>query len=414
MNLNQLNIYFYVRPSGVKNKRGVLYVRVVINSRQIVCSVKGLQMYPSEFDAKTQNPKRNCDLYFEVQNFMVSIRQELNRIHNDFEKKKHILTKEILTASVEQVYHRIKTGQERDAKTFLQVYDEFIAEQNRRVGKTLSKGTVDVRTRYRKVLARSLASWELGMSPICNFTEKECAKVKDSLLEEYAPGTAARIFPVFSMAFDFAVKNRDIPDNPCSNIKGVKFNKATDLLWLEYEEVHRIKELNLTGSAKLYRDAFVFCCFTGLSIGDYELLNPKSQDRIIEKAQSVKDIQPGEIIQMRIGKFLMGKRRKTGTMYRVPILPEAESILNEYGGLENMPYNLVKSSNMLNTIMQMAKIKKTIRFHTARKTMANYLLNVKMMNPFYVKEIMGWIKIEEVTPYTKVNNDTLAVQLLGK
>lgn len=412
MNLNQVKMYCYVRPSTVAGKRGCLYVRVTVNNKQLVTAVKSLPMYPEEFDVQTQNPKKKCEMYFEVQDFMVSMRQKINKIHNDYERKKRVFTKEDLEKAVEEVYYVMKHGHGSDEKTYLNIFDMAIASQEKGVGKKLSRGTINVRKRYRKILERCLIENKLQNYPLCNITEHDVERVKENLIEWYAVGTAARIFPVFASIFDFAVKKNIIGDNPCKVVETIKFSKTTNMIWLENEEVQKIMNLELKDEAKKYRDAFVFCCFTGLSIGDYELLNPKRCDKIIAKAESPRDIEPGQIITLRAGQFLIGKRRKTGTMYRVPLLPEALAILEEYKGVENLPYNLVKVSNMLNTFMDMAKIRKKVRFHTARKTMANFLINYKKMNPFLVKDVMGWRKIEESTPYTVITNDTLAHSLL--
>lgn len=409
---NQLNIYFYVRPSSVENKRGTFYVRVVINGEQMVCSVKSLRMYEKEFDLKTQNPKKNCELYFECLAFMQQIRQELNKIHLDFERKRHIFTKEHLVSSVDRVFYRVKHGRELASKTYLEIYQEMIDHQAKAVGKTLSRGTYNVRKRYKKIFAKTLAEAGLGMSPICNFTMRDVEKVREGLINSYALGTAARVFTIFSTAFDYAVKIDLMFNNPCDDVPPIRYSTTTDLVWLEQDEVQKLTNLEVNGQAKRYRDAFIFCCYTGLSIGDYELLNPLSKDHRIKIAESPKNIQPGEIVTLDSGTYIMGRRRKTGTQFRVPITPQAKQIMDEYGGLERLPFNLVKVSHMLNALMDMAQIRKKVRFHTARKSMANYLLNVKMLDPFYVKEIMGWVKIEEAEPYTKVQPSVLAHKLL--
>jgi len=408
MNLNQVKIYFYVRPSTVKNKRGCLNVRVTVNNKQIVCAAKSLSMYPEEFDSKTQNPKKKCDLYFEATTFMVGMRQEINKIHNDYEKKKHVFTKEHLERAVEDVYHRVKHGRNIKEKTFLDMYDEFLANEEKVVGKLVSKGTHSVRTRYKKVITASLEELKLKGMPICNFSEQNVRDVQYSLLEKYASGTASRVHSMFSAIFAYALKKKHISENPCLAVEHIKYSKRTNLIWLEHEEVLRVMEVQVEGNVKKYRDAFIFCCFTGLSIGDYMLLNPKKCDELVASAQSPKDIQPGKIVSTKSGEFLVGSRRKTGTKFRVPLLGEAMMIINEYGGIENLPFGIWGSHDTLNLLMKLAGINKTIRFHTARKTMANYLLNVLKVNPFYVKDIMGWIKIEESEVYTQVDVETLS------
>ena len=103
MNLNQLNIYFYVRPSSVKGKRGTFYTRVVINNQQIVCSVKSLRIYKDQFDHKKGAPKSNCELYHECNDFMLNIRKELYKIHHNYENNKMTFTKDCLVKAVAEV-----------------------------------------------------------------------------------------------------------------------------------------------------------------------------------------------------------------------------------------------------------------------------------------------------------------------
>jgi integrase len=411
MNLNQLNIYFYVRPSAVKGKRGTFYTRVVINNQQIVCSVKSLRIYKDQFDHKKGIPKSNCEMFHECNDFMLSIRKELYKIHHQYENDKMTFTKECLVKAVEDVYYRIKHGHQARSKTYLEFYDIWLEDQRKRVGSEISMGTFDVRSRYKKVIALALDQCELTKKPICNFCDKDVLAVQNLLRRKIAQGTAMRIFPVFSMVFNYALQLKEVADNPCKLLPKVRRQQMAKPVFLEPEEVQRISNLNLTGQAKRYRDAFLFCCFTGLSIGDYELLNPSRAGALIKKAESPRDIQPGRIVTAEYGAVIQGKRRKTGTEYRVPLLPQAEAIINEYGGLDKLPYVISKSGHFLQVICSMAGIDKKIKFHTARKTMANYCINVKMMNPYYVTAVLGWSDIKEADDYVTVTSATLNKQL---
>lgn len=413
MNLNQLNIYFYVRPSSVKGKRGTFYTRVVINNQQIVCSVKSLKIYKEQFDNKRGAPKSNCELYHECNDFMINMRKELYTIHSTYEKKKMVFTKDCLVKAVEDVYYRVKHGHQARAKTYLEIYDLFLEDNQKKVGIELSLGTYTVRKLYRKVIETALSTVGILHKPMCNFTDTDVLKVQESLVRSIAIGTAYRVFPVFSSAFKFAIQLKEIAENPCTLLPKMKRQKRPKPIFLIPEEVQRITNLNLTGQAERYRDAFLFCCFTGLSIGDYELLNPSRANKIIERAQSPRDIQPGQIVVYDTGTMIEGKRRKTGTEYRVPLLPQAEAIIEKYGGIDKLPYVINKSGYLLQMICSMVEIKKKIKFHTARKTMANYCINVKQTNPFYVKSIMGWSDIKEADAYVEVNNETLTKQLKG-
>jgi site-specific recombinase XerD len=411
MNINNLNIYFYVRESSVNGKRGTFYVRVTINSEQIVCSVRGLSMYSKEFNSKTQNPTPKCDLYHECNEFMIGIRRELNRVHYDFEQKYQVFTKDHLIKAVEAVYFRVKHGHQQRAKAFKQLFADFLADQHKRIGIDIAKGTYKVRERYGKVFQDAIEANEIFHMPVCNFTEKEIIKIQDYLKCKYSVGYSARIFPVLSMVFDFALKRHETSLNPCKLVEKIKRGGEMNPIWLEHEETLKLKSLELTGAEKRYRDAFLFCCFTGLSIGDYELLNPRRAGYLIDVANSPRNIVAGKLISYSFGDFLEGRRRKTGTKYRIPLPLEAKELIDEYGGIENMPFVLKNSSAILNLLMAAAGIKKRIKFHTARKTMANYLINVKMMNPYHVVSVMGWRRIEEAAPYTVVSNETLKRQI---
>ena len=410
--LNQVKAYFYVRPSSNKTKRGTFYVRVTIDNQQLTASVKSLELYEHEFCHKSQNPKPTCDMFMEVSDFMIGIRRELYQIHKEYQKKRMVFTKEDLKSAVHEVYHTLKNGHERNAKTFLDVFEEFIKVQKTKVGKLISQGTYDIRLRYQEKLKSTLISLKLVNLPVLNYTKKECQKIQSHLLLNHNKNYVARIMTVVNMVFKFAKNESYIFENPYSEIETIKIDKSPNLFWLEPSEIQKIKDLNLEGRTARLRDAFIFCCYTGLSVGDYELLNKKKSKGEIIKANSPRDIQPGQLVMVGGNTVLSGRRRKTGTLFRVPLSSEALEIINRYGGIENLPFGLYSNGQVLNLIAGMAGITTQIRFHTARKSYANYLLNHKQTNPYYVKDIMGWVKIEESEPYTRVSNDTLINQIL--
>ncbi|GAB2774217.1 site-specific integrase [Rhabdobacter roseus] len=413
MMLSSIKPYFYVRPSKVPGKRGIFYVRVKVNGRQLPVSVKALEMFPDEFDSKTQMPTEKCTLYFETLDFMLRIRKEISRVLSEYEEQEHIFTTRDLEHAVVEVFSRVgKKKQDGPLpKTYLEVFEGFIKDQEHLVGKTISSGTYKLRKRYMTCVGLSLKELGHYKKPIRNFTANDISSIQTYLLRSYEPGYVGRLMNVVSMVFTYAQEKDEVKDNPCKKVKGIKIDKAPNMVWLEEEELERLRNLDLFGEINDYRNAFVFCCYTGLSIGDYMLLNSKTRDYQIRMAESPKDIQPAELVQMRSGLFLIGKRRKTGTLYRVPMQQPALDIIEAYGGIEKLPFNLPRMGTMLNTLMVMSGIRKKIRFHTARKTMANLLLNVKMINPIYAVEIMGWRKIEEAKAYIVVNSDALAKQM---
>ena len=410
--LNQLKAYFYVRSSSSKDKRGIFYVRVTIGGKFLTSAVKSLELYSHEFDQKNQNPKQSCSMYMEVSDFMLRMKQELYYIHKDYEKQRKVFTKEDLKESVQKVYNRLNNLNTTNTKTLLNVFNEFLEVQSEKIDRLISQGTYDCRENYMIKTKSTLISLKLHNMPILNFGKKECEKLLSVLVKNNNKNYVARLMSVVNMVFKYAKKEGYIFTNPYDEVERIKIDKAPNLFWLEQDEIARMMELKLEGRTKGLRDAFVFCCYTGLSIGDYELLNPKRARIIIEEAKSPKDIQSGKIVIVGGRQVLIGKRRKTGTLYRVPLPAQALHIIEEYGELSKLPFSLYSNGQVLNLIGKQAGIENTLRFHTARKSFANYLLNIVRMDTFFVKDIMGWIKIEEANPYIRVSNDTLAAQVL--
>jgi len=414
MTLNFVNAYFYVRPSKVKGKRGTLYIRVNVNGETIAASIKAIRLFVADFKVKTQSVKPTCDIAAEVSNFMVGMRKRLIEIQTINDKKKKLFTRSHLLKEIETVYGREKKGlRNQESHTYLSCFDWFVKEQEKEIGITISKGTYGVRARYKKIITELSASLPDLTGPIDEIGEEVLEDVKRALRKKYAQSTASKVWNVVSMVFDFAKKKHLIYQNPCRDTAAIPL-PSEDPTWIEQRDLILLHDLEVTETEEKYRDAFLFCCYTGLAIGDYQLLNPKRSTSLIKDAASPKNIKPGSLTKIGDQWFLIGTRRKTGTEYRVPILPQAQSILDKYDGLKGLPYGLYKPGLVLNSMFKRIGFTKEVRFHNARASMANYLINDMGMDPYYARNIMGWEKIEEADPYVKVKEETLAKKLFAK
>jgi len=343
---------------------------------------------------------------------MHRVNERLNVMHMEYEKKGSVINKQVIARALPGIYAG-DAGIKDEHKTFSDVFDEYIEDQKRQVGKTISAGTFGVRSRYRKLYENILVALNLVTQPLVNYTDEDVREVQLHFLGTHARGTVTRAMYVFSCVFEYAIRKNLIDKNPCKVVKKVKMEEDTDLVWLEPEELGALTEQSLSGREEEVRDAFVFCCWTGLAVGDYILMDPNTQKKQIEIAQSARSMEPAVITKTKDGLMLCGKRRKSGTRFRVPLLPEAQRIIGKYGGVANLPYNLNANGTILNLLMRLIKVEKKIRFHTARKTFANYLLNERMINPVYTIEMMGWKRIEEANPYVRIKESSLYKALAG-
>ncbi|MCE7072003.1 phage integrase N-terminal SAM-like domain-containing protein [Dyadobacter sp. CY327] len=416
MLLNNLITYFYVRKSTTPGKKGILHVRVVVNKRVLsVNSIKNVQMDPDDFDSKRQAPKPTCPNGLICTMFMNEVNQVLNVMHIKLEEKGHILTKQAVKMALIGVEAKIK-GEVPNHPTFITSFDDYLAEMKALIGTDIARNTYEVRKRYRNFASTILKQLDLYNTPIVNFSSEDVRRYQNQLLVNgYAKATIERSMAVFKSIFEHAINRGWLTANPCRAVKFIREVESEKELpiYLEQDELERLTKLELEGLIEEYRDAYLFCAWTGLAVGDYSLINPKTRSKLLSDAQSPKKIVAAHIEKTKDGTFLKGRRRKTATEYRVPLHPEAQRLIGKYGGLEYLPMRTTKTTVPLNALMTLINVKKKISFHTARKTFANYVLNYKMIDPFLAIEMLGWKNIDQSKPYVKVQQSTLHRALLG-
>lgn len=127
--------------------------------------------------------------------------------------------------------------------------------------------------------------------------------------------------------------------------------------YLTLEEFLKVKTAEMPSERlERVRDLFIFQCYTCLAYHDLHCFDPKK-------------------IQEKDGKrFYVGKRGKTNIEFTIPILSEAQAILDKYDGklplLSNVKYNAY-----MKEVIEETGIKKNVTTHWARHTGATLLLN---------------------------------------
>jgi site-specific recombinase XerD len=160
----------------------------------------------------------------------------------------------------------------------------------------------------------------------------------------------------------FAVENKWLNSNPFANYRGKKEQKMGEIL-TEREVEKLVKLENLSPGLNRVRDVFMLQIFSGLCYADIRDL----------KAEHLLTTEQGE-------RYFRKPRQKTGTVSIVPILPQAERLLekyangNEQGGLMPVISN-AKMNQHLKKIARKANLTKCLTTHVARRTCATILIN---------------------------------------
>ena len=183
-----------------------------------------------------------------------------------------------------------------------------------------------------------------------------------------------------------------IEKNPTKRFK-LRFHHV-DMVYLSKAELQKIKEKKFKRSTlSINRDIFVFCCYTGLPYGDVLELKKKH-------------------IQIGIDgkKWIYTRRMKTNTLLRIPLLEEAERILEKYKEHPRVSnsdillpvYSNQKTNQYLREITKAVKINKELSFHAARHTFATTVTLANGVPIETVSKLLGHTKLSTTQIYARV------------
>ncbi len=195
---------------------------------------------------------------------------------------------------------------------------------------------------------------------------------------------------------NYAIKQGYINYNPMATYT-LEF-KPVNKIALTLDEVRRISNLKLNRKTlETVKDIFLFQCYTGISYSDAKRLSSIniSKDR---KEQ----------------KWVKMTRAKTQTLFSVPLLPQANEILEKYlkESIENNAILPVLSNQKMNdnlkVIQELAAISKNLTTHLARHTFATTITLNNGVPIETVSRMLGHTKLSTTQMYAKVLDDKIA------
>lgn len=175
-------------------------------------------------------------------------------------------------------------------------------------------------------------------------------------------------------------------------------HERTPHRFLNPEELQKMEQVHATGRLEHIRDAFLFCCYTGLRYSDFKHLK---EDHIVEiKGQT----------------WLMVKTRKTGYDLKIPLSlvfdGKALDILKRYPSIADFIRigSNADTNYYLGILQGMAKIRTHTTFHTARHTCATLLCH-QGVPITTVQKILGHTELATTQIYSEVMADTIVRDL---
>ena len=356
----------------------------------------------SQFSAKLSVPERLWEVRGgrakgrsleadRINRYLDDIRSQIDRHYRDIRDRESYVTAE----KVKNAWLGFGDGYQ----LLLQTFDDYLKEfSEKRVGKDRAVSTLENYTRARRYLAAFL-QYEYKLEDIPfkelkrDFIEKYVVYL--STVRGMLPGSIITPVKKLKLMSYTAFRNGWIASDPFS---GYRYRvEYRDRRFLSESELRAVMNAQLPNyKTAIVRDIFVFCSFTGLSYADVKKL---SHD----------DIHADERGDM----WIIDHRQKTGTQFRVKLLPVAKELVERYSRLK-LPESKVfpvkdrDSMNMsLRHVARHAGLSFSPTIHEARHTFSTTVTLSQGVPLETVSKMLGHKHITTTQIYAKITNDKI-------
>lgn len=377
-----------------KDDKAPIYLRVTVDGKRFEMAT-GKSVEEKMWNNSTNRVKGKSETARIVNNYLLKLEDEVNEYRLKIDNGE--------TPIKVDDFRKKFQGGKGNAYTLIHVFEENNKLVKQGLGHKYSESTFN---QYKTTLARL----KVFLDKEYNISDIELSQLDvgfiarfDSFLRlnyKIGDNTVAKYLKQLKKVIHYSMTLRYLRFDPFDGYK-ISYSEV-DRGFLSEEElknienkVFRIKRLGEV------RDVFIFVCYTGLSYGD---LNTLSYENIIKGIDGKNWI-----------KF---ERKKTGVISSIPILKQAQTILDKYSrDPECLAYNRllpIKSNQKLNSylaeIAELCEIDKHITMHLGRHTFATTVTLTNGVSIESVKQMLGHKNLSTTQIYsritdTKVSND---------
>ena len=390
MQRSTFKVLFYVKRLSEKHGQVPIMGRITINGTMSQFSCK-LSVRSSLWDAKANKASGKS---LESQR----INEKLENIKTNIGKQYQRLCDRDSYVTAEKVRNAF-LGMGDDCRLLLQTFDEYLAGFLKRVGKDRAYSSYEDYRKRRRRLA-SFLEYEYRVKDIPfkelkrDFIEKFVVYL--SSVQGMRSGTIHSTIKKLKLMTYTAYKNGWIPVDPFAGFY-VKAEYA-ERRYLSASELQAVMDVRLPNyRTGINRDAFVFCAFTGLSHADVSKL-------------TYVDIHTDDNGE----RWIIDRRQKTGTQFRVKLLPVAEMLYERYKDTYRTSEKVFplkgtyKTLNMsLRHVARHAGLSFNPTIHMARHTFATTVTLTQGVPLETVSKMLGHKRITTTQIYAKITNDKI-------
>jgi integrase/recombinase XerD len=390
----RVNIIFWFRKKRQQAEEektavtpGGIVCRITVAGKDCEFATGHFTTY-GEWDSTSGRVRGRGDAARLINESLVKTRDQLTDIAADLERQKKSVTA-----------RRLMSIYKADGcdLSMLGLFDTFLAEQRTLIGVEISKSTlVQHQSRYSNITAFLTAQKLTDLRPE-EFTHNMADKMLYWLMgsKGHKRNTALKNLQNVSQVLSWGVRRELLDKNPMDRYQ-YKLAEPKEIHYLTEVELEVLTENAMPVEAlEKVRDCFVFQCWTGLAYADIKGLD-------VAKVLEI-DANGGKLLRVRRQKSTIHK----GYICVIPILPEAERLLNKYQGVLPVPSNQVYN-RYLKQVGELCGIEsEKMTTHVGRKTAGVLMLN-RGIRMEVVSKFLGHssVKMTEKA-YAKILDNTL-------
>lgn len=386
--MNQsFNLLFYVKKAKINSQgEAPIYLRITLDGKVSEISTKRC-VKPAQWNSKAQKVTGNIESVKSLNFYLKTFEQKVYDAYHLLMKENSFITTEILKNEL--------LGTEIKKRMLIPIFQDHNNRMEKLVGKEFAKGTLG---RYQTCIShtKEFLKWKFNISDI------DLKKIDYAFLNDFEfylrtekscnNNSAVKYLKNFGKIIRICLANGWLDKDPYLNYHS-KFNEVSRA-FLNEKEIESLihKDFN-NERLSLVRDIFLFSCFTGLAYIDTQKL---TQDNIN--------------LGLDGNKWIFTTRQKTKTTSNIPLLTQAEDIIEKYkehkiclnsGKLLPVLSNQ-KMNAYLKEIADLCGINKELTYHIARHTFATTVTLSNGVSIESVSKMLGHKSIKTTQHYAKI------------
>ncbi|AUS05128.1 site-specific integrase [Pseudotamlana carrageenivorans] len=393
MNSSKLHILFVISTSRIrKDKRASLICRITyLKDRKQFATGKFIN--PAYWHRKQQVVKRPQPDAELINTQLSLIKTKLSQAFLMLQVKEQSFT-------VEDVYLQYKGEKTQKDKGALDAFKRYLESLKKLIGIDIQRATwVKFDYSYKHVKDFIKYKYKRTDYPLNKLNLQFLADLEYYLKTEKSLGQATinKIIQRFRKPIRIAVAEGDLDKDPFMLYKAKRTKNS--IVFLSPEELIKLENHVFSQPRlKLVKDLFVFCCYTGLAYTELMDLEPKNI-----------------VVGFDKNRWIKMNRKKTSKALSIPLLPKAETILDNYVSHEMKVFPRIsnqKYNSYLKEIAAISGIEKNLTTHMARRTFASTVLLYNNVSMEIVSELLGHssMKITQES-YGKVVQKKISIEI---